>query len=250
VSLLRTYQPASACTGGPEPGAKALMAWFLGNFSAFGGKNLGIYNCRPVRGGTTTSLHGEGRACDFGINPHGSEYGTLLAEQLRLHSGELGIQCIIWNRRIWSAAYPDAGWRAYSGTNPHLDHIHLELSRAAAQELTPEQVQRILQPALTEDEMSQAQVDQLRRDIGFARDQILTAIGVPNPPNAPVKLPPEQLAGIAVARRVDVGFARDQVLAAVANTAVPPQQGDQLAAVIRALEDLGRRVAALEGKAQ
>lgn len=124
------------------------MAWFLGAFGSQGGKNLGIYNCRTVRGGSTTSLHGEGRACDFGINPHGAPYGTLLADRLRMVSGELGIQCIIWNRRIWSGSYPDAGWRAYSGTNPHLDHIHLELSKASGRSLTSVQVHRVLSPVV------------------------------------------------------------------------------------------------------
>jgi hypothetical protein len=71
-------------------------------------------------------------------------------------------------------------------------------------------------PAPQEDELSQQQVDQLRRDIGFARDQILTRLGVPNPPNAPAKLSPEQLAGIEPARRVDVGWARDQLVAELA----------------------------------
>lgn len=146
MSLLRRYEPATRCTDGPSPGAKALMAWFLGNFAAQGGRNLGIYNCRTVRGGSTRSLHGEGRALDFGINPHGAQYGTLLAERLRQVSGELGVQCIIWNRRIWSAAYPDAGWRPYSGTNPHLDHIHLELSKVAAASLTPQMIQSVLAP--------------------------------------------------------------------------------------------------------
>jgi hypothetical protein len=143
----RKYEPATRCTGGPSPGAKALMAWFTGAFGHLGGKNLGIYNCRPVRGSTmTTSLHGEGRACDLGINPHGAEWGTSLAEMLRTRSGELGIQCLIWDRRIWSAAYPDAGWRLYSGTNPHRDHIHLELSKASASGLTPQTIQRVLAP--------------------------------------------------------------------------------------------------------
>jgi hypothetical protein len=255
MTLLRTYEPARACTDGPEPGAKAFMAWALAAYGEQGLKNLGIYNCRAVAGSSTTSLHGEGRACDLGINPHGAEYGTLLAEQLRLHSAELGIQCIIWNRRIWSAAYPDAGWRAYTGVSAHDDHIHLELTRAAARTLTAAQIQRVLQPALTEDELSQAQVDQIRRDIGYARDQILTALGVENPPNAPVKRIPQELAAIAPARRVDVGYARDQSLAkldqVLARLDAPSQGGGesaQLAAIIRTLEDLGRRVAALEGR--
>lgn len=146
MSLLRRYEPATRCTDGPSPGAKALMAWYLGTFARQGGTNLGIYNCRTVRGGSTRSLHGEGRALDFGVNPHGAEYGRLLAERLRMVSGELGIQCIIWDRRIWSGAYPDAGWRPYTGTNAHRDHIHLELTRQAAATLTPQRIQAVLSP--------------------------------------------------------------------------------------------------------
>ena len=143
MTLYRSYQKAERCTGGPTPGAKALMAWFLGRWGNVGGKNLGIYNCRSVRGGTTTSLHGEGRACDFGINPHGAQYGDQIAEMLRSKSAELGVQCVIWRKQIWSGAKPDAGWRHYSGTNPHLDHIHVELSRTAAQTLTPQAIDRV-----------------------------------------------------------------------------------------------------------
>lgn len=120
------------------------MAVFLGLYKARGGTNLGIYNCRTVRGGTTTSLHGEGRACDFGINPHGAKWGDELAEVLRRHSAELGVQCVIWNRRIWSGSYPQAGWRPYRGTNPHVDHIHVELSRHAANTLTEARAHAVL----------------------------------------------------------------------------------------------------------
>lgn len=143
------------------------MAVYLGLYATRGGTNLGIYNCRSVAGSATTSLHGEGRACDFGINPHGAAYGTQLADQLRLHSAELGIQCVIWNRRIWSGSYPDAGWRVYSGLNAHVDHIHLELTRAAAATLTPERVHNVLNPgdflmALTDAEQREL-LDGIRR---------------------------------------------------------------------------------------
>jgi hypothetical protein len=146
MSVWRKYEPATRATDGPAPGARALMAWFLGNFAHQGGTNLGIYNNRTVRGGSTKSLHAEGRAVDLGINPHGAQYGTLLAERLRALSGELGIQCIIWNRQIWSGSYPEAGWRRYSGTNPHLDHLHVELSKLAAANLTAEFIQRTVSP--------------------------------------------------------------------------------------------------------
>ncbi|MGE0301004.1 N-acetylmuramoyl-L-alanine amidase [Pseudonocardia sp.] len=56
----------------------------------------------------------------------------------------------------------------------------------------------------------------LRVDVGFARDQILTALGVAHPGSAPAALTAQQLAAIAPARRVDVGLARDQILAEIA----------------------------------
>ncbi|MGD9531462.1 N-acetylmuramoyl-L-alanine amidase [Pseudonocardia sp.] len=55
----------------------------------------------------------------------------------------------------------------------------------------------------------------LRVDVGFARDQILTALGV-DPHGAPASLTAQQRAAIAPARRVDVGLARDQILAEIA----------------------------------
>jgi hypothetical protein len=56
-----------------------------------------------------------------------------------------------------------------------------------------------------------------RVDVGFARDQILTALGFADPGNAPAALTAQPLAAIAPARRVDVGFARDQILAELAD---------------------------------
>lgn len=126
------YVGAKSCTSGPQPGVRGAMAWFLAKYSSKGGLNAGIYNCRSVRGGRTTSLHGEGRAADFAIRPYSAKYGTQLAEAMRRKSKELGIQCIIWNRKIWSGAHPNAGWRRYTGVASHADHIHVEFTWATA----------------------------------------------------------------------------------------------------------------------
>lgn len=143
MGLYVGYEPARSCTGSPSTGAKALMSWFLGAYSGQGGRNLGIYNCRTIVGSSTTSLHGEGRAADLGV-PVGANWAQTLADQLRLNSAELGIQCVIHNRRIWSGSYPNAGWRTYAGTNPHTDHLHVELSWNTARTLTAERVQQVL----------------------------------------------------------------------------------------------------------
>ena len=126
------YKGARSCTSGPQPGAWGAMDYFLSAYSSKGGVNTGIYNCRSVRGGRTTSLHGEGRAADFGIRPYGAKYGTDLANALVAYSKELGIQCVIWNRRIWSSSYPHSGWRRYNGVASHTDHIHVEFTWARA----------------------------------------------------------------------------------------------------------------------
>lgn len=128
------YKGANTCTQGPTEGARGAMAWFLAKYKELGGQNSGIYNCRPVRGSKrTTSLHGEGRAVDFGLKWY-NKIGAFeeLAEQLRLNSAELGIQCIIFNRRIFSGGYANKGWHKYTGVNPHTDHLHVEFSWAAA----------------------------------------------------------------------------------------------------------------------
>lgn len=126
------YQGATRCTSGPAPGARGAMAWFTGAYRQEKGTNLGIYNCRAVRGGTTTSLHGEGRADDFGTPTSGQDWSWQLAELLRIHSKELGIQCVIHRRRIWSSSYCSAGWRNYTGVAAHFDHLHVELTKEAA----------------------------------------------------------------------------------------------------------------------
>ncbi|WP_238148979.1 peptidoglycan-binding domain-containing protein [Serinicoccus sediminis] len=137
------YVGARNCTDGPTAGARALMSWYLGAYADEGGTNLGIYNCRTVRGGSTTSLHGEGRACDLG-NPVGAAWQEQLADLLVDNSAELEIQCVIFNRRIWSNAHPNRGWRPYGGRSPHTDHIHAELTWEGARTLTAERIRDVL----------------------------------------------------------------------------------------------------------
>lgn len=130
--LCGTYYGATRCSSGPTPGARGAMAWFTGAYREEGGKNLGIYNCRAVRGGSSTSIHGVGRADDFGVPRTGQEWSWHLAELLRLHSAELGIQYIIHRRRQWSTSRCGAGWTYYGGIADHFDHLHVELTPEAA----------------------------------------------------------------------------------------------------------------------
>lgn len=142
------WEAARRCTKGPQPGALALMDWVLGQYEDRGAFNLGIYNCRPVRGGDTWSLHSEGRALDIGLpmapDGSGTTLGHRLVDRMREAGEPLGIQCMIYDRRIWSAKSPDRNGRDYTGVSPHYNHIHLELGWHAARHLDRDKIVRVL----------------------------------------------------------------------------------------------------------
>jgi hypothetical protein len=144
MTLFVGYQRAELCLPDAQQGSRALMAWWLARFGGRGAINSGILNCRPVVGGTARSLHSEGRAADLGVRPIDAAYGHEAASLLHAHSGELGIQCIIWSKGIWSGAKPHEGFRPYKGKNPHLDHLHVELSWPGARTLTHARIVEVL----------------------------------------------------------------------------------------------------------
>lgn len=129
------------CSGKAQPGAVALLTWAVRDFGQ-GARNLGIYNCRSIRGSRNRSIHGDGRALDVGFSGVGNPAGTRLLQTLLPHVGTLGIQMIIWNRRIYSARYPNGA--PYRGIAPHTDHVHIELTWAAAKGLTLSRVRQVL----------------------------------------------------------------------------------------------------------
>jgi hypothetical protein len=133
MAFPRAEPAASRCSGRIQPGAASLMSWCVLE-SKTGGKNWGIYNCRQTAGGSR-SVHGDGRALDIGYSGVSNPAGTRLVQRLLPHVGRLGIQRIIWNRRVWDARSP--GGRAYGGggLSPHTDHVHIELTWASARQL-------------------------------------------------------------------------------------------------------------------
>lgn len=128
------WEGASLCTGKVAPGAAALAAWLQETYPQ--SWSMGIYNCRTVRGARTTSMHGEGRAYDNGwpmVDARATPSGYAVVERLGTQGRRLGIQCVIYGRRIWSASSPES--RPYTGEHPHHDHHHIELNQAAARQL-------------------------------------------------------------------------------------------------------------------
>ncbi|RMB57268.1 M23 family metallopeptidase [Tessaracoccus antarcticus] len=94
--------------------------------------------------------HGTGRAVDVMIpswsTPTGAAVGQEIAEWARTNAARLGVTYVIWQRRIWSAARTNEGWRncsegsCYSGPDPsaaHLNHVHISVNGTTGTVPTP-----------------------------------------------------------------------------------------------------------------
>jgi hypothetical protein len=88
------------------------------------------------------SAHYEGRAIDAFFRPvsaANSRHGWLLAQWLVAHAGELDVQNVIFDDRIWTASASSSGWRPYVPPqgitrNPvlrHLDHVHVDVVKGS-----------------------------------------------------------------------------------------------------------------------
>jgi hypothetical protein len=138
------FQAAGSRCLGTQVGASRLMAYIV-NERRDGARNWGIYACRRIAGTTRVSVHSEGRALDIGFSGVSNPAGTRLVNALLPHVGKLGIQVIIWNRRIWSRANPRGA--TYRGASPHTDHVHIELGWPAARGLTTATIRAVMRGA-------------------------------------------------------------------------------------------------------
>jgi hypothetical protein len=114
----------------------------------------------PGRG---TGDHARGLALDFmtyelggGVEEPGPRrdwIGHEIAAYVLADRVRLNVTYIIWNRRIASAnSNPPWSWRAYTGSNPHIDHVHVSFETTGPyvppeDEVTPEDIEKIAQRA-------------------------------------------------------------------------------------------------------
>jgi hypothetical protein len=142
------YDWARKCTHRAQVGTLDLQNWLAANVP---GVSWGIYNCRKTRSGSSLSLHAEGRAIDWHLDAR-KPAERAVADRLikaflapdaagnpRALARRMGIQEIIFNCRVWSTNYPDAGMRPYSvcrrkvsATMAHKDHLHIGLNWVGA----------------------------------------------------------------------------------------------------------------------
>ena len=122
-----------ACPGDITVGARSLASSIESQWKP-PVTSIGGYACRANTASPGSySIHAYGRALDImvdGTSSVGLKAGDEIRNWLINNSTELGVQRVIWNRHIWSA-YKD-GWNAYTGPNPHVDHVHAEINIKAS----------------------------------------------------------------------------------------------------------------------
>lgn len=135
------WDGGSQCSGGFKAGTSQVATYLDVHFDATAVQG---YNCRAVVGGTSYSLHALGRAADlfFNVNDPAQKgradwlvFALVLpddAGNANAIARRMGVQEIIWNRKIWTSSRAAEGFRPYTGSNPHTDHVHIGLTNAGA----------------------------------------------------------------------------------------------------------------------
>lgn len=80
------------------------------------------------------SDHNLGNAVDVTHDPaSGCDAGVIVD----LATRDPRVTYVIWDRRIWSRARADEGWRPYAGSNPHTKHVHISVRTDARDDASP-----------------------------------------------------------------------------------------------------------------
>ena len=125
------WQGGRNCTGTFTAGARELRTYLQATYPQI--SSIGGYNCRQnTASPSKTSLHGTGRALDVMIpmdrRQADNDAGDPIARWLIQHATELGVQYIIWDRTSYNSSRTGTKYRTYTGPNPHVDHLHVELN--------------------------------------------------------------------------------------------------------------------------
>lgn len=159
--MIKYERPTGPCIGGCQPGANNLKqtVLFFEQALAFNG----CYVCRPPRGlSRGYSTHAEGRAIDFSAKmpdgkpdphpvPEGSAADTAIKKWMWIFVAtsdkayNLGVQRFIYKRTEWVVNRGTKILLPWSSlAREHANHLHVELTKEAAQNLTPVQIRHAL----------------------------------------------------------------------------------------------------------
>ncbi len=128
------YEGQTLCDPTPKPGVVSFKDLLQ---QTYGAHSWGISRSCDTAG---VSEHEEGRALDYHFD-YFTEAQRADAEDLlgwllstdgfgntHAMARRLGLMYVIWNSQIWESYRPFDGWQAYTGANPHTDHIHFSFS--------------------------------------------------------------------------------------------------------------------------
>lgn len=91
---------------------------------------------KPSTAGRRRDVHEEGRAIDVMLSApssaEGRRVGAQLAAQLVTHARELGVQLVIYDGLEWSSSTRGPAWEVYDRRDPHVSHVHVEVTPALA----------------------------------------------------------------------------------------------------------------------
>jgi hypothetical protein len=143
IEPLALYQPQTTCSPVAKPGVANFASRLLAAYPST--RSLGIVRACSVGG---RSEHKEGRAFDWGVSAHSAAGRAKVAKVVHwllktdaygnsyAMARRLGIQYLIWNHKIWGSYAASAGWRKYTGADPHTSHMHISFTWAGAREAT------------------------------------------------------------------------------------------------------------------
>ncbi|HWG94184.1 MAG TPA: hypothetical protein VNU66_08180, partial [Mycobacteriales bacterium] len=137
------YQGQTQCLAEEQPGVVRFRTLVRSTYS---GVNLGgILRGCDVGG---KSEHKEGRAWDWMARADQPAQAAQVTDLLswllatdehgnpHAMARRLGVMYVIWDGRWWASWEPAKGWQAYTGSNPHTDHVHFSFSWDGALERT------------------------------------------------------------------------------------------------------------------
>lgn len=108
------------------------------------------------------------------IDKDGIDVPTLLAAVV----GDRRVSYVIWSRRIWT---PAAGWRPYTGDNPHTAHVHVSCTDAGQNDTRPWGLLPAAPTTTQEEEMPETpetkeNVFEIRKYLGIMERNVIAAI--------------------------------------------------------------------------
>jgi hypothetical protein len=125
------------CSGTFFSGTRKLKEFLEARYPAI--SSIGGYSCRQNSANSAqTSVHGTGRALDVMIPTIGGAANNTAGDQignwLITHAEFIGIQLVIWDRSSWQANRSGEKLHDYTGPIPHVDHLHVELTKEAGEQ--------------------------------------------------------------------------------------------------------------------